>query len=188
MYQIAIMGFGTIGSGVFELVRENKEVLKRHTGDDVNVKYVLDIRQFPGQPVEEVLTNDVNDILNNFTEEELAIILSDTIDENVSDDEYLQLQAKYQSQFCPKKVDHITTWMGSEVSGSAYIMYYEIKKNYQAIDKDVLRNNILTQINRGNVLTIRLARSHRNMVLRYTDSKSGDYFDIVIDNNELKAA
>lgn len=131
---------------------------------------------------------DVNDILNNFTEEELAIILSDTIDENVSDDEYLQLQAKYQSQFCPKKVDHITTWMGSVVSGSAYIMYYEIKKNYQAIDKDVLRNNILTQINRGNVLTIRLARSHRNMVLRYTDSKSGDYFDIVIDNNELKAA
>ena len=131
---------------------------------------------------------DVKDILNNFTEEELAIILSDTIDENVSDDEYLQLQAKYQSQFCPKKVDHITTWMGSVVSGSAYIMYYEIKKNYQAIDKDVLRNNILTQINRGNVLTIRLARSHRNMVLRYTDSKSGDYFDIVIDNNELKAA
>jgi len=65
MYQIAIMGFGTIGSGVFELVRENKEVLKRHTGDDVNVKYVLDIRQFPGQPVEEVLTNDVNDILND---------------------------------------------------------------------------------------------------------------------------
>ncbi|MBQ6360514.1 MAG: homoserine dehydrogenase [Lachnospiraceae bacterium] len=65
MYQIAIMGFGTIGSGVFELVRENKEVLKRHAGDDVNVKYVLDIRQFPGQPVEEVLTNDVNDILND---------------------------------------------------------------------------------------------------------------------------
>jgi len=65
MYQIAIMGFGTIGSGVFELVRENKEVLKRHAGEDVNVKYVLDIRQFPGQPVQEVLTNDVNDILND---------------------------------------------------------------------------------------------------------------------------
>lgn len=131
---------------------------------------------------------DVNDILNNFTEEELAIILSDTIDENVSDDEYLQLQAKYQSQFCPKKLDHITTWMGSEVSNSTYIMYYEIKKNYEEIDKDVLRNNILTQINRDNVLTIRLARSNRDMVLRYTDRKSGDNFDIVINNNELKAA
>ena len=131
---------------------------------------------------------DVKEILNNFTEEELAIVLSDNVDESVSDDEYLQLLARYQSQFCPKKIDYMTTWTGSEVSDSTYIMYYEVKKNFEVIDKDVLRNNILTTINKNNVQTIRLARSHRNMVLRYTDSKSGDYFDIVIDNNELKAA
>ena len=72
MYQIAIMGYGTIGSGVFDLVRENKEVLKRHAGDEVRVKYVLDIRQFPGDPVEEVLTADVNDILND---PEVAVVV-----------------------------------------------------------------------------------------------------------------
>ena len=65
MISIAIMGFGTIGSGVFDVVNINREILKKHVGDDVQVKYVLDIREFPGQPVEKVLVNDVNRILED---------------------------------------------------------------------------------------------------------------------------
>ena len=131
---------------------------------------------------------DVKEILNNFTEEELGVVLSDTVDERISDDDYLQLLARYQSYLCPKKVDNMTIWTGSEVTDSSYIMYYEVKKNFEAIDKDVLRNNILTQINRNNVQTIRLARSHRSMVLRYTDRKTDEYFEIVINSQELTAA
>lgn len=62
---IAIMGFGTIGSGVFDVVNANPDILRDHVGDDVAVSRVLDIREFPGEPVEKVLTNDVNVILND---------------------------------------------------------------------------------------------------------------------------
>ena len=47
---------------------------------------------------------DIDAILENFTERELEIILSEEMDENVSDNEYLELIAKYQSLLCPKKI------------------------------------------------------------------------------------
>ena len=65
MRQIAIMGFGTIGSGVFDVVNTNREVIKRNLGEELQVKYVLDIREFPGQPVEKVLVHDVDTIVND---------------------------------------------------------------------------------------------------------------------------
>lgn len=131
---------------------------------------------------------DVNDILNTFTEEELGIVLDETVDENISDEDYLTLLARYQSYFCPKKVDYMTMWMGSEVTDTSYIMYYEVKKNFEAIDQIVLRENILSQINRNSVQAIRIARSHMNMVFKYTDRKTCESFDIVISNQELMAA
>ena len=65
MIQIAVMGFGTIGSGVFDVVNTNSEILKKNVGEEVSVKYVLDIREFPGQPVEKVLVHDVNVIMDD---------------------------------------------------------------------------------------------------------------------------
>jgi len=65
MTQIAIMGFGTIGSGVYDVVNTNRDVIKRNLGQELNVKYVLDLREFPGQPVEKVLVHDVEVILND---------------------------------------------------------------------------------------------------------------------------
>ncbi|MDD6213394.1 MAG: homoserine dehydrogenase [Clostridiales bacterium] len=65
MIQIAVMGFGTIGSGVFDVVNTNREILRKNAGDDVEVKYVLDIREFPGQPVEKVLIHDVDTIIQD---------------------------------------------------------------------------------------------------------------------------
>ncbi|MCD8053795.1 MAG: homoserine dehydrogenase [Lachnospiraceae bacterium] len=65
MIQMAIMGYGTIGSGVYHVVRTNSEILAKNIGEELRVKYVLDIREFPGDPVEEVLVHDVNIILND---------------------------------------------------------------------------------------------------------------------------
>jgi len=65
MINIAIMGFGTIGAGVYDVVNTNGEVLKQKLGDDIRVKYVLDLRTFPGNPVEAVLVHDVNVIMND---------------------------------------------------------------------------------------------------------------------------
>ena len=63
--KMAIMGFGTIGSGVFDVVNTNASILAQRVGDDVVVSHVLDIRDFPGQPVENVLVKDVNAILDD---------------------------------------------------------------------------------------------------------------------------
>lgn len=130
---------------------------------------------------------DVNDIMKEFTEEELGIVLADTMDENVSDEEYFTLLARYQSYFCPKKVDRVTTWVGSKVTEDSYIMSYEIKKEIEGFSADVLKDNILKEINPNCVQTIRLVRSGKNMVFRYTNTSTYDSFDIVITPNDLKA-
>ena len=130
---------------------------------------------------------DVNDIMKEFTEEELGIGLADTMDENVSDEEYFTLLARYQSYFCPKKVDRVTTWVGSEVTEDSYIMSYEIKKEIEGFSADVLKDNILKEINPNCVQTIRLVRSGKNMVFRYTYTNTYESFDIVITPNDLKA-
>ena len=130
---------------------------------------------------------DVNDIMEEFTEEELGIVLADTMDENVSDEEYFTLLARYQSYFCPKKVDRVTTWVGSEVTKDSYIMSYEIKKEIEGFSADVLKDNILKEINPNCVQTIRLVRSGKNMVFRYTYTNTYESFDIVITPNDLKA-
>ncbi len=56
--KIAIMGYGTIGSGVEEVIRVNQEVIAHRTGEPVDVKYVLDLRDFPGSPIEDRLVRD----------------------------------------------------------------------------------------------------------------------------------
>lgn len=63
--EIAVMGYGTVGSGVVEVITTNQETINHRTGKDVHIKYVLDLRDFPGDPVEKVLVHDFNIILND---------------------------------------------------------------------------------------------------------------------------
>nr|WP_288826321.1 homoserine dehydrogenase [uncultured Clostridium sp.] len=58
MMNVAVMGYGTIGSGVVEILEKNKEIIARQTGDTVNVKYILDLREFPGTPIENKIVHD----------------------------------------------------------------------------------------------------------------------------------
>ena len=48
--KIAVMGYGTIGSGVVEVLEINKEKIAKRAGEPIEVKYVLDLREFPGTP------------------------------------------------------------------------------------------------------------------------------------------
>ena len=48
--KIAIMGYGTIGSGVAEVLEVNKELIADRTGESVEIKYILDLRDFPVFP------------------------------------------------------------------------------------------------------------------------------------------
>lgn len=65
MVNAAVLGYGTVGSGVVEVLTTNRDVIRRNVGDEVHVKYVLDLRDFPGDPVEEVLVHDYSVILND---------------------------------------------------------------------------------------------------------------------------
>lgn len=58
MMNAAILGYGTIGSGVAEILEENKEIIAKAAGQPIGLKYVLDLRDFPGSPVEDKLIHD----------------------------------------------------------------------------------------------------------------------------------
>ena len=72
MAKIAIMGYGTVGAGVFETLRMNKAVIARRLGEEIEVSRVLDLRDFPGDPAEKVLTHDFQDIL---TDPEISVVV-----------------------------------------------------------------------------------------------------------------
>ena len=63
--KIAIFGFGTVGSGVYDVINMNSELITKRAGKPIEIKYVLDLRDFPGNPVENVLVHDVDIILND---------------------------------------------------------------------------------------------------------------------------
>ena len=65
MIKVAILGYGTVGAGVYEILKSNSDIIKANTGDDVVVKYVLDLRDFPGEPVSSVLVHDYDVIVND---------------------------------------------------------------------------------------------------------------------------
>ena len=65
MKNIAILGYGTVGSGVYKIINDNNSHISRRAGEDVKVKYVLDLRDFPGDPVEEVLVHDIDTIIED---------------------------------------------------------------------------------------------------------------------------
>lgn len=65
MINIAILGYGTIGSGVVEVLGINGESIKKRAGDQINIKYVLDLREFPGNPIMEKLVKNIDIILND---------------------------------------------------------------------------------------------------------------------------
>ena len=63
--KIAVMGYGTIGSGVVDVLRINKEKIAQRAGEPVEVKYILDLRDFPGDPMEELIVHDYKTIVND---------------------------------------------------------------------------------------------------------------------------
>ena len=58
MINVAILGYGTVGSGVVEVIRTNHETINKRAGEEIKIKYVLDLRDFPGDQVEEILVHD----------------------------------------------------------------------------------------------------------------------------------
>ena len=65
MIQMAVLGFGTVGSGVVELIDLNQEVIRKTIPEGINVKHILDLREFPDSPYCSRVTHDYEEILRD---------------------------------------------------------------------------------------------------------------------------
>lgn len=65
MVQVAVLGYGTVGSGVVQVLEENREKINLRAAEEINVKYILDLRDFPNDPYESKVVHDVEIILND---------------------------------------------------------------------------------------------------------------------------
>ena len=65
MIKVAIMGYGTIGAGVADVLELNADRITRATGEEIRLKYILDIREFPGDKNEDKLIHDFSVIEND---------------------------------------------------------------------------------------------------------------------------
>ena len=72
MIQVAVMGYGTIGSGVVEVLETNKDKITEKTGKEIAVKYILDLREFPGDPHEAQIVHDI-EIIEKDEEVEIVV-------------------------------------------------------------------------------------------------------------------
>lgn len=65
MIHVAVLGYGTVGSGVVEVIETNKRDINKRAATELNIKYILDLRDFPGDPYEDKVVHDYNIILND---------------------------------------------------------------------------------------------------------------------------
>ena len=65
MKKIAILGFGVVGSGVAEVFTQNKALIENKLNDEIEIKYILDLRDFPDSPFGDRVIHDFDIILND---------------------------------------------------------------------------------------------------------------------------
>ena len=71
MVQVAVMGHGVVGSGVVEVLTSHAESIAKRAKEEINIKYILDIREFPDSPLADRFTKNFEDILND---EEVKVV------------------------------------------------------------------------------------------------------------------
>ncbi|NLP25900.1 MAG: homoserine dehydrogenase [Clostridiales bacterium] len=65
MTKVAVLGYGVVGSGVVELFYKNKQHIEKKAGQEIDIKYILDIRDFPDSPYKDKFVKDSNVIIND---------------------------------------------------------------------------------------------------------------------------
>lgn len=71
MIQVAVMGHGVVGSGVVEVLENHRDSIAKRAKEEINIKYILDIREFPDSPYASKFTKNFEDILND---EEVKVV------------------------------------------------------------------------------------------------------------------
>ena len=135
---------------------------------------------FFDDPVEEKDPSDY------FTEDELRRLETE---DDIDDEEYLTLLAKYMSYKCPNKIDAITTWIGSEVTKDSFINNYEVNDKwhiYGKVDINVLKSNALGRIDKESEMVQRIIATNRKMIFRYRNCQTDKIDDVILSTDELR--
>lgn len=72
MAKVAVLGYGTVGSGVVEVLNINKNLISTRAGEEITIRYVLDLKEFPGTSVEKLIVHDFEQIVND---EEVDVVV-----------------------------------------------------------------------------------------------------------------
>ena len=72
MIKTAVLGYGTVGSGVVEVLEKNREIIAKRAGNEIEVKYVLDRKDFSGTPIENKIVSDFEQIIQD---EEIKVVV-----------------------------------------------------------------------------------------------------------------
>ena len=72
MAKVAVLGYGTVGSGVVEVLNTNKDLIAERALEEIIVRYVLDLKEFPGTTVEKLIVHDFEQIVND---EEVDVVV-----------------------------------------------------------------------------------------------------------------
>lgn len=72
MVNIGIVGFGTVGSGVFEVINKNSKSIARRVGDEIRVKRICDRKDFENEEVAKLITRNFEDLIKD---EEISVIV-----------------------------------------------------------------------------------------------------------------
>ena len=65
MINVALLGFGVVGSGTAEVLTQNKSIIEKKIGQEICIKYILDLREFPDSPFADCIVHDFNTIVND---------------------------------------------------------------------------------------------------------------------------
>ena len=57
MIKIAVLGYGTVGSGVVHVLETNRDLIAKRVGVEIEVSKVLDLRDFEGDPIQSKITH-----------------------------------------------------------------------------------------------------------------------------------
>lgn len=71
MVHVAILGFGVVGSGVAEVIAMNERQLEKHLGEEIHVKKILDVRDFPDSPFASLFTKNADEV---FDDPEISVV------------------------------------------------------------------------------------------------------------------
>ncbi len=75
MKNVAVIGYGVVGSGTVELFEKNRESINQKVGRDCDIKYIVDLRDFPGDPFEDRMVKDFNVVLQDEEVEVVAEVI-----------------------------------------------------------------------------------------------------------------